>query len=209
MTGTGLLAGAIAIALTTTAAAAQRIELSPFAGFQFGAGNLRLAGGDLNVQSAANFGATLDIRLASTAWLGFTYSRQVTQLEVEERDAGTGIGLFDLAIEYVHLGLSYQPVGKGIRPFARIMMGITRYNPLSSDRSSETYPSGSFGGGIKRLLTKKIGVKLEGRFLVTFVLPPDEETSFCGPDIALGCLAKMPATLIAQGNVMAGVFVAF
>ncbi len=209
MTGTGLLAGAIAIALTTTAAAAQRVELSPFAGFQFGAGRLRLQGGDLDVQSAANFGGTLDIRLASTTWLGFTYSRQDTQLEVEERGAGTGIGLFDVAIEYIHLGLSYQPVGVGIHPFARIMGGITRYNPRSSDRSSETEPSGSFGGGIKSLLTKNIGVKLESRFLVTFVLPSDEETSFCGPDIALGCFVKMPATLIAQGNVTAGVFVAF
>ena len=46
MTGTGFHAGAIAIALTTTAAAAQRIELAPFAGFQFG-GRLRLQGGDL------------------------------------------------------------------------------------------------------------------------------------------------------------------
>jgi hypothetical protein len=155
-----------------------------------------------------NFGGTLDIRLASTTWVGFTYSRQDTQLEVEERGAGTGIGLFDVAIEYIHLGLSYQPVGVGIHPFARVMGGITRYNPLSSDRSSETEPSGSLGGGIKSLLTRNIGVKLEGRFLITFVLAPDG-TSFCGPDIALGCFAKMPATLIAQGNVMAGVFVAF
>ena len=40
MTGTGLLAGAIAIALTTTAATAQRIELSPFAGVAPGHGRL-------------------------------------------------------------------------------------------------------------------------------------------------------------------------
>lgn len=202
MTGTGLLAGAIAIALTTTAAAAQRIELSPFAGFQFG-GRLPLQGGDLTVANAANVGATVSIRLAPTALLDFTYSRQETALERED-----GSDLFDLSVEYIHLGVSYDDAtGVGIRPFATITGGVTRFAPLSSDRASETFPSGSFGGGIKSFVTKNIGVKLQGRFLFT-VLRSRTQT-FCAPGLGGACLGAMQATILPQGNVTGSVFVAF
>ena len=61
------------------ALAAQRIEITPFAGWQF-AGELGTRDGELSIPPDLSFGATISVSTAPGAYAEFVYNRQQTTL---------------------------------------------------------------------------------------------------------------------------------
>jgi hypothetical protein len=192
---------ALALGLAPSAGLAQRVEISPFGGFQFG-GNLSVDSGDLNVPVGGNYGILVDVTFASNGQIELIYNRQATKLEQE----GSATPLFDMAVHNVHVGALYRFPATQVAPFVTVSGGVTRLEP-SGDRDAASYASGSFGGGLKKFITPNFGFRVQSRFWFTLVRSNDNV--FCAPETAGGCLIGQNAGLLVQGNLTGGLIVAF
>ena len=202
----GLFAVVLSIVLTPVGLSAQRVEITPFGGFQFG-GDLRIQSGDLDVSSGLNYGFTIDVSFMPGSKIEFLYSRQVTDLELEDGTTGAVSALFDMAVEFIHIGVMHEwDLGK-VKPFAVLTGGVTHMVPQGLDRESQWWASGIFGGGAKTFISEHVGVKAQGRLAFSLVRAGDE--LFCAPDIAGGCLVGLRRKLMTQGMLTAGAFIAF
>ena len=202
----GLFAVVLSIVLTPVGLSAQRVEITPFGGFQFG-GDLRIQTGNLDVSSGLNYGFTIDVSFMPGSKIEFLYSRQVTDLELEDGTTGAVSALFDMAVEFIHIGVMHEwDLGK-VKPFAVLTGGVTHMVPQGLDRESQWWASGIFGGGAKTFISEHVGVKAQGRLAFSLVRAGDE--LFCAPDIAGGCLVGLRRKLMTQGMLTAGAFIAF
>jgi len=121
----GLFAVVLLIVLTPVGLSAQRVEITPFVGVQFG-GDLRIQTGNLDVSSGLNYGFTIDVSFMPGSKIEFLYSRQVTDLELEDGTTGAVSALFDMAVEFIHIGVMHEwDLGK-VKPFA-VLTGVVTH----------------------------------------------------------------------------------
>ena len=196
---------ACAAVAVPSVARAQRVEITPFGGRQFG-GEIGIRRGRLDIPAAWNYGLTLDIALQPGTRLEFLYARQETSLDQEDQTTGDVTTLFDLAVEYFQTGVLYEPeFFRTTRPFGALTAGVTHYDAQEEGRSGEWRFSGGFAGGVKQTLTSRIGVRVEGRVLFTFISSADE--IFCAPPNP--CLTGVEGAIVAQGLVTGGLILSF
>ena len=202
----GLFAVVLSIVLTPAGVSAQRVEITPFAGFQFG-GDLRIQSGDLDVSSGLNYGFTIDVSFMPGSKIEFLYNRQATDLELEDGTTGAVSALFDMAVEFIHIGVMHEWDFEKVKPFAVLTGGITNMVPQGVSRESQRWASAMFGGGVKTFVSEQVGLKAQGRLAFSVVRAGDE--LFCAPPAAGGCLVGLGRKLMTQGMLTAGAFVAF
>lgn len=205
------VAVALVLGALASAAAAQRIEITPFVGYRFGGelegeiGGLRpdILTPDLEADDGESLGVVVDLALALGLQLEFLVERQETDLQV---DLGlfSGAALTRLDIDYYHLGLVYQwPIGP-VHPFVGGSLGITRFAPDLAGLDDATRPSGSLGGGVKIFISKNLGFRVEGRLFSTLI--EDDDLAFCGP---LGsCGRRNTGSYFEQSEIRAGLILA-
>ena len=193
--------------LTTSSAAAQRVEITPFYGFQF-AGEFedRFDFGDfdgVDVDEGDVYGvfANFALRPGSPAGgqIELMVNRQETGLQANRL---FGPELSELDIEYWHLGYLYQWAPGQVRPYVVLSLGATRFEAPGLD--SETRFSWSGGGGIKVMFNKNLGVRFEGRVYSTVIDEGDD--AFCDP---FGCFSYDDDTYLFQVDVKGGLVFAF
>jgi hypothetical protein len=120
---------------------AQNIEITPFAGRQFG-GALNIRSGELNIPSAWNYGLVIDIATGPGAYVEVLYARQETSLDQRDLATGTVTTLFDIAVEHFQAGVLYEPeIFRTTRPFASLTGGATHYQTQEPGRSGEWHRS--------------------------------------------------------------------
>jgi opacity protein-like surface antigen len=149
------------------AAYADILQITPFYGYRFG-GQFEDAdtGENLKFRESACWGGVLDVRLSEATQVEFYYSRQETELK---RDEGlfAGTMLFDLDVDYYHLGGTYTiPYGPW-EPFVLGTLGATHLAPDAPGTDSLTRFSLGLGGGLRFFPTKHLGLYLAGRGLFT------------------------------------------
>jgi hypothetical protein len=82
-------------------------EITPFAGYTWGGQfSDSVTGTTLKVDETANYGVMVDIKQDEQRQIELYFSRQATQLKADN-GLFTGNPLFDLDIEYYHLGGTY------------------------------------------------------------------------------------------------------
>ncbi len=96
-----------AIALSSAPAYAAQFEITPFAGFTWG-GTFTdsVTGTTLRVDDTSSYGLILGIQADERTTYELYVSRQVTRLRTD-KGPFTGNPLFDLDIEYYHIGGTY------------------------------------------------------------------------------------------------------
>ncbi len=161
-----LWAACLAAALTP-AGYADILQITPFYGYQFG-GDFEDAdtGARLKFRDSPCWGGVFDVRLSEETQLEFYYSRQETELK---RDEGlfASTTLFDLDVDYYHLGGTYSlPYGPW-QPFVVGTLGATHLAPDAPGTDSLTRFSLGLGGGLRFMPTKHLGLYLAGRGLFT------------------------------------------
>ena len=62
---------------------AQKIEITPFAGYMF-AGKLNTVNGELNIKNGGNYGLIADIRVEEELMVELMYNRLDTELEIKD-----------------------------------------------------------------------------------------------------------------------------
>jgi opacity protein-like surface antigen len=158
-----------------------RFSLTPFGGYTFG-GEFEDEEGSLSVEvdDAAHFGLIFNIReSANTQWEIF-YARQESEADTSEVSATQPV--VDIDVQYLHIGGTYVADGNLARPFLAAGIGGTRFDPGPLTFDTENFFSFSIGAGWQVQPTDRLGLRLEGRLLGTFLR--SDTALFCetGPD---------------------------
>ncbi len=116
----------------------------------------------------------------------------------------TSTSLFDLDIDYYHIG-GTALMGEGkLRPFVVGTLGVTYMAPKGEGLDSVTKFSLSLGGGAKIYFTDHIGLRLEGRWFGTFF--DGSGQAFCSSG---QCLIKVQGDVFSQFVANAGIIIGF
>ncbi len=204
-----LAAMALIAAFSPFPALAADFEITPFAGYTWG-GEFTdsVTGTTLKVDETSNYGVMLDINIVDNNQEGqsqieFYFSRQATQMKA---DSGlfTGNPLFDLDINYYHLGGTYGMDYGKIKPFLVGTLGVTHMVPQGPGLDALTKFSLSLGGGVKLFATDHIGFRFEGRWFGT--LFNGSGSVFCTTGT---CAINVQGDLFSQFVTNAGIIIAF
>jgi opacity protein-like surface antigen len=195
---------AAVVLLPAAWSAAADFEVTPFAGYTMG-GEFHdaVTGQALSFNDASSYGIMLDLKQAEDSWIELYYSLQHTSLKA---DQGPFFGnpLFDVSIEYFHLGGTYgQATGK-VRPFVVGTIGATYMDPKGAGLNPETKFSLSLGGGVKFYLSEHVGIRLDARWFGTFI--GGSGSVFCSEG---KCLIDVQGDVLSQFSANAGVILAF
>jgi hypothetical protein len=200
-----LMAG---MAIVSPAGAAD-FEVTPFAGYTMGGEFSNAATGNtLSFDDTSSYGIMVDFKQAvdqqgGEPWIELYYSRQQTRLKA---DQGLFVGnpLFDVNVEYYHIGGTYSQATGKVKPFAVGTLGATHMVPKGEGLHSETKFSLSLGGGVKMYLTEHVGIRLDARWFGT--LFNGSGSAFCSSGT---CLINVQGDVLSQYVVNAGVILAF
>ena len=189
--------------LPAVSSVARAVEVAPFTGHRYG-GSFEDANtlSGFELADATSFGLLLDFDLEPDQQIEVFLSRQDTQLTT----AGTFTGnpLFDLTIDYYHIGGLYLLPAYGLmHPFASGTVGLTRMAPKRSDLTTENRLSLSLGGGAKFFFSKNLGLRFDVRAIYTML---NADTSvFCSG----GCTIRVRSNGFVQIEAGAGLLMRF
>jgi opacity protein-like surface antigen len=196
-------------AIFPVSATAAEIEITPFAGYTMG-GQFTdaVTGKTLSFDDTSSYGIMVDFKQpldkeGGESWIELYYSRQQTKLKA---DQGPFVSnpLFDVNVEYFHLGGTYgQATGK-MKLFLVGTFGATHLTPEGEGLHAETKFSLSLGGGVKLYLTERVGIRLDARWFGT--LFNGSGSAFCSGG---ACLINVQGDVLSQYSANAGVILAF
>jgi len=166
-----LFSGVITALLMTsvTKIDAQKVELSPFIGYETGA-QIYTSLGYLHIGDGMDFGGSLNVGMGGGRYVELSYSHLASYLSLEE--SINTRKLCDLATDYYSIGVlqEMKPDAKAT-PYGLFTLGWVNYrpsNPTDSqyDYSNENKMHVSLAGGIKIRASEKVGLRLQARLLM-------------------------------------------
>jgi hypothetical protein len=190
--------------LPGVSSAEQTVEVAPFAGQRYGGSFVDAnTGANFQVADANVFGLVADFDLEPDKQIEVLLSRQNTNLSTNDT-LFTGNPLFDLTIDYYHIGGLYMlPDFERVRPFISGTFGLTRMAPDRADLSTVNRFSLSLGGGVKVFFTKSVGLRFDARGIYTAL---NADTAiFCSG----GCAIKVNSSGFVQTEVSAALMMRF
>lgn len=165
-----------------------RFSLTPFGGYTFG-GEFKDEDDSMSVEvdDAAHLGLILNIRESTNTQWEIFYSRQESEADTSEVSATQPS--VDIDVQYLHIGGTYVADGEWARPFLAAGIGATRFDPGPLTFDTENFFSFGVGAGWQLQPADRLGVRLEGRLLGTFL--HSDSALFCetGPDENVCALA--------------------
>jgi hypothetical protein len=143
---------------------AQRVELTPFIGYQTRS-TVYTSLGYLYIGDGMDYGGSLDISLGNNRFAEISFSHMMTKLNVDE--GYNERYLCDLGVNYYSIGILQEtkPLSK-ISPYGLFTLGWVNYNPQTDDYSGENKMHFSLAGGIKIKASERIGLRLQARLLM-------------------------------------------
>ncbi len=143
------------------------LQITPFYGYRFSGGfEDSDTGAHLKLRDSPCWGGVLDVCLSPETQLEFYFSRQETELKQED-GLFASTTLFDLDVDYYHLGGTYALTYGPWQPFVVGTLGATHLAPEPPGLDSLTRFSLGLGGGLRFFPTKHLGLYLAGRGLYT------------------------------------------
>jgi hypothetical protein len=178
------------------------LEITPYAGYAVGGSfEDNTTGASLDVEEGGSFGLILDLADSPETQYELFYGFQRT--EVTGGGTFGGDPLFDLDIHYLHLGGTYMFTGDRVRPYIAGGVGATHFVPHGSGLNSKTYFSVSLGGGAKIPISSHVGLRFEGRGLMTVL--PDTTEIFCVSSGGAACSVSVRGDVLGQVLLTAGI----
>jgi hypothetical protein len=202
-----LLAPALAAALLVAGrvdARAQRVEVTPFAGYRAGSGFFVLpTGRPVDQDIAPSFGVLLDVLFGSRTegvMVEGVFSREQIQFDIRTSPLDPP-AVVSAQVDHLQVGGIHELEDGRVRPFLSGLLGFSRY---AAPGDSEVRFSLGGGGGVKLFATNHLGLRLDGRVYMTFV--DLGASGVCGGN---GCLIHFSASPIWQADFTAGLIVGF
>lgn len=190
------------VILSASFASAQNAEITPYLGYRFG-GNFtnKERSTAFNVQNSPAFGAIFDYKVHDFILVEFHWSHQGSTLELtrDEQQVET-----DISIDNFHGGVLFQGGTRDLHPYFVASVGATHFG-IQGTESSTKFSLG-VGGGMKGLVTERIGWRFEFRGFTTFT---SIEDSYEVCDV-WGCVdVNSTGTVFWQAQILGGVTIAF
>ena len=142
---------------------AQKIELTPFVGYETGA-KINTSYGYLRIGDGMDYGGSLNVGLGGGRYAELSYSHMASDLSL---DGPVNENICDLAVDYYSIGALQEimPEAKAT-PYGLFTLGVVNYRPTSGDYVSENKMHVSIAGGVKIRVSDRIGVRLQARLLM-------------------------------------------
>lgn len=178
------------------------LEITPYAGYSIGGSfDDNTTGANLDIKEGGSFGLVLDLSDSPDTQYELFYGFQRTKVT----GGGTfgGDTLFDLDLHYLHVGGTYMFTGDKVRPYIVGGLGATHFVPHGSGMNRKTYFSISLGGGAKVPISDRVGLRLEGRGLLTVL--PDATEIFCVSSGGAACRVSVKGDVLGQVLLTAGI----
>jgi len=185
----------------------QAVEITPFVGRRFGGSFVDAnTGANFLVADAKAFGLVLDFDLEPDKQIEIFLSRQNTYLSSSD-PLFTGNPLFDLTIDYYHIGGLYMiptdELPEHVLPFVSGTFGLTRMAPKRTDLTTENRWSISLGTGAKIFFNKNLGLRFDLRGIYTAL--NSDTAIFCSG----GCAIKVNSSGFVQTELTAALMMRF
>lgn len=172
---TVLMVAFFAAALTTDVYAQERkIEISPFAGFQWST-KTYTTGGYLSTKDGVNFGGAIDIAVQRDLQLELLYIYCDTQTRfVSQSFVYPSSQYGDLGVHYMQIGYVKGFKKGNIEPFGVFTLGAVMFSPSDLQLENGTRLTLSdtwrfaitIGGGAKIFFSEKLGIRLQARLMM-------------------------------------------
>ena len=158
----------------------------------------------LDVDDETSYGFILQFDAGHDSRYEFLYSDQSSRLR-----AGVSLPtnvLFDIDITYIHVGGNRLfPINDSTSSYLGAGLGIARFDPDFSGYNSESKFSFNVSGGIRKMLTRSIGLRAGLSFYAT---PVNSRSSiFCGSDS--GCTVRFQGDFFTQYDASVGLVIRF
>jgi hypothetical protein len=181
---------------------AQSVEVAPFGGYRFGGDLFELAANrPLDLDGAPVFGAAVDIALSDGLWVEALFTRQQAHVDLSADGLRPGARVRASVDHWLAGGRQDFDAGR-VRPFVTGLVGLTRYGANGDD---EVRFAVSAGGGVTLYLTRRLGVRFDGRVFTTFT-NVDARAVACGNHT---CLVGLNVSVVWQAEFNGGVVLAF
>ena len=146
------------------------VEVTPTFGYMFG-GKLRGYNGEIDVGDAFSYGVTVSKEVAPGTLAEFSWSGMHAESRLRDFYDFTTDENFDMKVNYYLLGVTqyWQAGSDNIFPYGLMSLGASSHevsNSVNIANSTEWLFSMGFGLGAKIFLSERIGIRLQGRFLM-------------------------------------------
>ncbi|MGE5700443.1 MAG: outer membrane beta-barrel protein [Deltaproteobacteria bacterium] len=178
------------------------LEITPYAGYSIGGSfDDNTTGANLDVREGGSFGIIFDLSDSPDTQYELFYGFQRTKVT----GGGTfgGNTLFDLDLHYLHVGGTYMFAADKVRPYIAGGLGATHFVPHGSGMNPKTYFSISLGGGARIPISDRVGIRFEGRGLLTVL--PDATEIFCVSSGGAACRVSVKGDVLGQVLLTAGI----
>ncbi|MGI9290562.1 MAG: hypothetical protein ACR2QG_04690 [Gammaproteobacteria bacterium] len=181
-----------------------KLQITPFVGYRFfGSFEDEETGEDYDLENDSSYGLIVNFPSKRNTEWEIYYSKQSTEIKTGDLFQSTKV--LDVDVEYLQIGGTYlfEPEPAGI-PYFVATIGAARFDPQGAGTSSETYFAFAAGGGWKYFPNKRVGLRLDGRFIGTLI--DSDSNIFChsGPE-GSGCLVQTKSDVLWQFEIQAGV----
>jgi hypothetical protein len=146
---------------------AQRVEITPFAGYVFG-GNMYSDGGDVHFNGNAWYGGMISIAVSRVVDVDLLYNRQDTKAQVNSNYNYSYIqsGEIPLSINYMHIGFTKNfRVNPTVSPFLGFNMGACLFYPKETYTEAWFFSMG-LNGGAKVYFSNRFGIRLQAQLML-------------------------------------------
>lgn len=158
---------ALLLIVPLTTLAQGQFEITPFGGYMFG-GKFRFYEGELKIQDAGNYGALVDIEIATDTKIELLWSQMQTSARFKPYYGYDYISSdpFNLTLNYFQIGGVREADYDNIRPFGALTFGAAYFKPTSMGLPDNWQFAVTLGGGVKIWITEQIGIRLQGRLML-------------------------------------------
>jgi hypothetical protein len=143
---------------------AQKVELSPFIGYETGA-QIHSSLGDLHIGDGMDWGGSLDVGVGGGRYGEFSYSHMASSVHIT--GGLTSYEPVNVAVDYYSLGMlqEIRPDAKAT-PYGLFTLGVVNYRQTSGGDATENKMHISLAGGVKIKASERVGLRLQARLLM-------------------------------------------
>lgn len=168
------------ILLSFMSALAQKAEIQPFIGYRFSdsfsmgpvmiGGNPHDDWNEFIATSGISYGVTAGYFISNRVQIEFLWSRQNSSAEGRSAQ-GSEATFADMKVDNYHGNLLYHwgDADSRVRPFVFGGVGATSYNPSGYYDLGSVHFSTDWGGGVKFFANKHLGLRVQGRWIPTYI----------------------------------------
>lgn len=194
----------------------QHAEITLLGGIQYGGAiddlvlerGLQLGGGSGSFEWGPALMAIAGYRVGPDGLVTLSYSRQRTQFDAQTFFGGSyERSQISVDVGYVQFGGELEiPMNERVVPFIGLSLGASHFTPRRGG-STNWFFAGAFTGGFKFRITDWIGVRTQMRLLATAI--GSDSQVFCVSSGGIACVIAADLTGFIQGDLVAGLYVAF